>query len=167
MGWGPMVVEGDRHAARFRYSSPADSEENLVVVEIAARLPGGGISKAIPMRILVDNAVAVLETKPKMVRFEKAVVGKPTRYSPVEITNTGNTVFQGEFSFPAGWDAHNLDGEIKIAPGESHRFGLRYLAGKAGFADEVKFLQPGVKESGLHLVVEAIRALAVTPGKLV
>jgi hypothetical protein len=57
---GPMVVEGDKHAARFRYISPADSEEDLVVTEIAARLPEGGVSKAVPMWIRVQDAVAVL-----------------------------------------------------------------------------------------------------------
>jgi hypothetical protein len=164
---GPMVVPEDKHAASFRYFIPADTTMDLVVIEVAARLPGGGVSKAAPMRIWVKEAEAILDTSPKMVRFERAVVGKPTRYSPVEVTNIGNATFRGAFSFPPGWTAHNLDGEITIEPGASHRFGLQYMAAKAGFFDEVKYLQPGTEESGLHLVANAIRVMAVTPGKLV
>ena len=45
---GPVPVDGDNHGSRFGYHCPADSEIDLVVVEIAARLPGGGVSKAVP-----------------------------------------------------------------------------------------------------------------------
>jgi|GEM_PF-2602331 len=163
---GPFVVAEDKRAASFRYTCPLESDIDLAVIELASRFKGGGVSKAIPMRIFIEDPEPILETKPKMIRLENIVVGTRSLARRLEITNTGNTTFRGKLSFPEPWVALGIEDEVVVEVGQTLTMGLRCEPNEVAVHDRVISLQQGVSESQLQLTATVIQPFAASPRHL-
>jgi len=140
----------------------------LAVADIAARLPSGMVSKATPMRILIEDPKPLLIANPKVIRLNEVVKGTRMRPRRVELTNTGNAPYRGPINLPKGWEVVGLSdkGTIEIAPGATGVVGFRFQATETGFTEQFVELQAGIKETTVELAATCVDIFAITPARV-